>query len=126
MILYTKITRNDDPEKGLAYHCASCGTIIAYADAAIGINGSTNHSFLNPAGVRCNFMTVADCENVLVYDQLFLEHSWFPGYGWRFLLCSVCHQHLGWKYDVVGSALSPPEFFGLLFDAVKPKARDNP
>jgi hypothetical protein len=125
MILYTKITRNDDPEKGQAYRCAGCGTIVTYSDAVLRINGSTNHSFLNPAGLRCNFTTFSDCQNVSVYDHLYVEHSWFPGYGWRFLFCSACHQHLGWKYDVVRSALRPAEFFGLLFDAVKREAEEQ-
>lgn len=125
MILYTKITRNDDHEKGRAYRCASCGTIVAYSDAVLGMNGSTHHSFLNPAGVRCNFTTFSDCQNVLIHDQLYLEHSWFPGYGWRFLLCGVCHLHLGWKYDVVRSDLRPGEFFGVLADAVKQEAGES-
>jgi cereblon len=83
------------------------------------INGAENHSFLNPAGVRCNFTTFANCENVLVHDRLHTEHSWFPGYGWRFLLCSACSQHLGWKYDAVRPATRPRAFFGVLFDAVR-------
>lgn len=122
MILYTKIQRNQNPKQGQAYLCARCGTVITYSDAVVRINGTEDHSFLNPAGLRCNFTTFAYCEHVLVHDQLYVEHSWFPGYGWRFLLCSSCNQHLGWKYDAVGPATRPEDFFGVLFDAVQPEA----
>jgi len=122
MILYTKIQQNQDPRSGRAYVCAACGTVITYSDAMIRINGMQVHSFLNPAGLRCNFKTFNFCEHVLVHEQLYLEHSWFPGYGWRFLICSGCHQHLGWKYDAVDAAKHPEEFFGVMLDAVQEQA----
>ncbi|MBI4964327.1 MAG: hypothetical protein HY913_13705 [Desulfomonile tiedjei] len=103
-----------------SYQCSRCGARIAGEDAIITRNGSDRHSFVNPAGVRCNFITFGHCENVMVDEKLYMENSWFPGYGWHFLLCRRCSQHLGWKYDAARAEVSPQVFFGVLIDSVEP------
>ena len=119
MILYTKISGNQNDKKSEAYICAGCGTFITSSDARMRINGTENHSFLNPGGFSCNFTTFTHAENVLVHDELYLEHSWFPDYGWRIVVCSACYRHLGWEYDAVRPSVLPEGFFGLLFDALQ-------
>lgn len=116
MIGYVKFMADDKNRK--AYHCAYCGAYIAESGAILTIQGAESHSFVNPAGVLCNFTTFSDCENVMVHKALYLEHSWFPGYGWRFVLCAKCHQHLGWKYDAVQKGVRPRSFFGILVESV--------
>jgi len=124
MLLYVK-SEQDDSKNKKAYHCSRCGARIAGEDSMIIINGSDRHSFVNPAGVQCNFITFAHCENVMMDEKLYLEHSWFPGYGWRFLVCGHCFQHLGWKYDAVAPNARPQVFFGVLIASVEPVGQDG-
>jgi hypothetical protein len=70
-------------------------------------------------------MTFGHCENVVAHEDLFLEHSWFAGYGWRFLLCGICFQHLGWKYDGLNARTNPETFFGILVGAVLEFSADH-
>ena len=124
MIGYVKFLDQDDKGRK-AYHCAHCGVFITESGAIIAIQGAQSHSFVNPAGVLCNFTTFSDCENVLVHEDLYVEHSWFPGYGWRFVLCGTCHHHLGWKYDAVHREARPESFFGILVESVEPVPDDD-
>jgi hypothetical protein len=125
MIGYVKLQSDSDKKEPKVYHCLQCGAVITHSDALIPLNGAQNHSFTNPAGVRCNFMTFSHCDNVLVHEELFLRHSWFPGYGWRFLVCSRCLQHLGWKYDAVITGAGPETFYGVLIDAIETVSETN-
>jgi hypothetical protein len=118
MIGYVKTT-DGGRNKGKRYLCAECGLPVAESGSLFKINGTHEHSYTNPAGVRCNFLTFLSCENILVDEELYREHSWFPAYGWRFLICRGCMNHLGWKYDALAEGVTPPEFFGVLADAVK-------
>jgi hypothetical protein len=118
MIGYVKI-REPDESQSDAYHCSECGAFITHAGALLRINGAEHHSFVNPVGIHCNFITFADCNNVVAHEDLFVRHSWFPGYGWRFLTCRVCSQHLGWKYDALAGSKLPARFFGVLSEAVE-------
>lgn len=120
MIGYVKFRRDDGDKNRTTYHCSRCGTFITHSGAVTRLHGSENHSFVNPAGVLCNFLTFSHCENVLEHEELYVQHSWFAGYGWRFLMCRSCFQHLGWKYDAVKAGLNPRSFFGLLVEAVEP------
>jgi len=119
MIAYVK-TKGPDEKKRYAYHCSVCGVFITDSGAAVSVNGADSHSFVNPAGIRCNFLTFLACENAREYPDLYMQHSWFPGYGWRFLTCNRCFQHLGWKYDALGGDAILPSFFGVLVDAIEP------
>jgi hypothetical protein len=125
MIGYVKLQRDNDKEEPKLYLCSRCGAVITHSEALIPLNGAQDHSFTNPAGVRCNFMTFSHCDNVIVHEELFFQHSWFPGYGWRFLLCGACFQHLGWKYDAVLTAVRPETFFGVLIDAIETGSEKN-
>jgi len=118
MIAYVK-SQGDDGKKRKEYRCARCGVYLTESGALLNINGATEHSYTNPAGIRCNFMTFLHCDNVLVHEDLYVEHSWFPQYGWRFLMCQACFLHLGWKYDSVREGTEPDGFFGMLIDSLK-------
>jgi hypothetical protein len=118
MIAYVK-SQGDDGKKHREYRCARCGVYLTESGALLNINGATEHSYINPAGIRCNFMTFLHCENVLVHEDLYIEHSWFPRYGWRFLMCQGCFLHLGWKYDSVEDGTDPEGFFGMLIHSLK-------
>ncbi len=118
MFFHVRIEENGKKKGSKNYHCVNCGAYIANSASSVTINGSGEHSFVNPAGVQCNFKTFLECSNVEISDELFLEHSWFPGFGWRFLICSDCSRHLGWKYDPVNNK-SAEAFFGVLIHAVQ-------
>lgn len=112
--------KTEEDEKGKnAYLCAWCGVFISHSGLLVKMNGAVHHSFVNPSGVRCNFRTLRNCENVVIHEDLYLEHSWFTGYGWRFAMCGNCFHHLGWKYDSVGKKNDLTAFFGILIDAVE-------
>jgi len=117
MIGYVKFSKDDKDRK--TYHCSHCGVFITDSGAVVRIQGADDHSFVNPAGVLCNFTTFISCENVMVHQELYLEHSWFLGYGWRFVLCARCMHHLGWKYDAVKDGVRPGSFFGILVQSVE-------
>lgn len=63
-------------------------------------------------------MTIRQWENALEGQDLYLEHSWFEGYGWRFMVCAHCALHLGWIYEAVSGNVSPDQFAGLLISSV--------
>jgi len=118
MIGYVRFQKNSDDKDEKSYHCSRCGAFIADSGAIISIQGAKDHSFVNPAGVLCNFTTFAHCHNVLVDKDLYLRHSWFSGYGWRYVMCGACMQHLGWHYDAVRKGARPRSFFGILVETV--------
>jgi len=119
MLAYIKSSAHDDGRERRNYHCAQCGAFITQSGALVSMNGSREHSYVNPAGIRCNFMTFLASENTVALEDLYMEHSWFPGYGWRFLICESCLQHLGWQYEAVQEVDSPRIFFGVLTHSVK-------
>ena len=119
MLAYLKIEDDSEKKDPKEYHCVVCGASLSDSDALFRVNGSHKHSFVNPSGVRCNFLTFSECRNILAHEELYKEHSWFPGYGWRFLLCQGCHQHLGWKWDSISGDAHPTGFYGLLLNAIR-------
>ncbi|MEW6349018.1 MAG: cereblon family protein [Thermodesulfobacteriota bacterium] len=116
MLAFVRTPKNQDPTH---FHCVRCGTLIADSNSLVSLNGSAEHAFVNPAGIRCVFKTFQQCEHVLADPTLHPEHSWFVGYGWRILVCRVCYAHLGWQYDALEGAATLPGFFGLLSHAVR-------
>lgn len=87
--------------------CASCGrTICAPADVFEMAAEGHVATFVNPAGVIHDTMTVRCVAPgaARVDPEAFTEHSWFPGYSWRMVLCAGCHGHLGWAFERVGGA----------------------
>lgn len=109
---------DSDRKNRREFNCASCGAFIAQTTDLIMIEGAQSHSHINPAGLRLNFVTIGQWDNALAGQELYLEHSWFNGYGWRFMVCSRCMAHLGWVYDALTTGLSPSSFAGLLISSV--------
>ncbi len=118
MFSYVKISREDKSKDFKKYYCVRCGTCLTTSRDEVPLKGTVRHSYVNPAGIRCEFMTFSRCENVIADEQRYEEHSWFDGYTWRFLLCANCLSHLGWQYDALNEKCLEPSFFGLLLNAV--------
>jgi hypothetical protein len=104
-----------DPDTPVA--CAACGHPVTHRNARLAVNGTYEHSFMNPHGfsfhIAC-FKTAPGCKQSGIPTH---EHSWFKGYSWRYALCSQCHEHLGWHYIGNGD-----DFYGL----IKSRLIENP
>jgi hypothetical protein len=119
MLGFITISKDGKDPEDTRYHCARCGAFLTDGASRVNINGADQHSYVNPSGIRCNFMTFIDAENVAASEEMFTEHTWFPGYGWRFLACGQCYAHLGWKWETTSSGREPDSFLGLLTDSVE-------
>jgi len=118
MLSYVKLGENREGFDFNRFYCVQCGSFLTTTHHAFPLKGAFHHSHVNPAGIRCDFMTFAQCENVVADSQLYEDHSWFSGYAWRFLFCSNCLCHVGWRYDPVGSLEMGRSFYGLLASAL--------
>ncbi|MDQ1240691.1 MAG: hypothetical protein QG577_2877 [Thermodesulfobacteriota bacterium] len=118
MLVYVKFGNHRQGGDFKRFYCVQCGTFFTSSENAIQLNGAFNHSHVNPAGLRCNFMTFNQCENVVTHTERYEEHSWFLGYSWRFLFCGNCLCHIGWLYEQVTSNHPRPSFYGLLSNAL--------
>lgn len=125
MFGYVRFQKDGNDEDRITYRCSRCGAFITDSHSLIRIQGTREHSFVNPAGIHCNFKTFSHCENIAVDSDLYLQHSWFRGYGWRFVMCRMCMQHLGWRYDAVPEGGKPRSFFGILVENVESIPRDD-
>ena len=96
-------------ENESGYCCANCLTLITRIDNAFNKLGQHQHLFVNPQGyeflIGC-FSEAGGCWNT---GDWVSEHSWFPGYLWRYSLCAACQSHLGWQFRCDNDS-----FFGLI------------
>ena len=67
-----------------------------------GITGA----YVNEHGVVHQTMTIrkVDSHSVVCIGRPERKDSWFPGYSWTIAYCSVCSDHLGWKFRRVGKS----------------------
>lgn len=102
----------DEPDEEKNIRCRACRYLITTTEHVFSINGKYMHTFANPAGfvfeIGC-FSAARGCANKGTPTS---EFTWFPGYSWRFSICSRCHSHLGWFYSGEGR----PGFYGLILD----------
>lgn len=102
----------DDPQekKEDAIFCRRCGQLVTNAAHGVAVNGSSEHTFFNPAGIvfeiRC-FQSAPGCR---VEGLPSAEFTWFAGFRWQLALCLSCLAHLGWFF----SDQDGPGFFGLI------------
>lgn len=91
--------------------CFACGAAITRNRERIPVGGAHEHTFTNPAGyvfcIGC-FRRAPGCPQA---GEFTAEHTWFPGYAWRYALCAGCRIHLGWVFRGGQS-----EFYGLILD----------
>jgi hypothetical protein len=101
-----------------AYHCTGCNALVTSSDRFLAMGGTHRHFFVNPAGMECDFYTFASCPGATAEAAATIEHTWFPGYQWRFAFCRNCGEHLGWNYGAVSAHARPAEFWGILIPHV--------
>jgi len=96
--------------------CAACGHRISDAASRIEMNGSHEHTFVNPAGyvhhIGC-FAAAPGCVHLGPTETAF---TWFPGWTWQVAACARCRAHIGWIYRSSGA-----QFHGLILAALRPE-----
>jgi len=106
------IERESDSEEAIL--CRQCHQVLTNSSERINIQGAHQHTFANPHGVVFQigcFRSVQGCGYV---GPATSEWSWFKGYSWRILVCSMCLTHLGWLYTFAGNE----SFSGLILDRI--------
>lgn len=98
---------------GKSLHCIHCGSAVTSSDRILEIAGRFRHVFVNPAGMRCELLTLLSCPGASLVGEATLDHTWFEGYRWRLALCQNCGMHLGWHYEALSNTI-PLDFWGLL------------
>ena len=102
----------DDVENAL--YCKACGQLVTAKNQAIEVSSSFHHTFFNPAGIVFELGCYKQASGGRRAGPPSSEFSWFPGYLWRFALCSGCQTHLGWHFDSGTDA-----FWGLILNKLK-------
>lgn len=97
-----------------AFQCFGCYALVSTSDRLLPIGGKSRHQFVNPAGIRCDFLSFASTPGAVARGGATDEASWFPGYRWRLAFCRRCGRHLGWRYEAVAGETRPLEFWGIL------------
>ncbi len=92
--------------------CAACRERVTKETASIAMNGSHEHTFMNPAGIKYLVRCFAKAEGCVPSGSRSGVWSWFPGYAWQIELCRACSVHLGWSFHAAASS----SFYGLISD----------
>ncbi len=106
------LRKSDDtalPQRRL--FCARCRHSITAPDQRIAMNGSQEHDFVNPLGLRFRITCFRQAPGCAVSGPDTTEHTWFAGYAWSIASCSRCNTHLGWLF-----ASTHDRFYGLIVD----------
>jgi len=75
--------------------------------------GTPVRSFVNPAGVVHELVTLRGVHDVRDHGPRTGDFTWFPGYTWRFTACGTCGVFLGWCFEAEDGAREPTRFHGL-------------
>jgi hypothetical protein len=91
--------------------CAACRQWITSTAMRIEVSGQHQHERANAAGFHFRFGCFAAARGLVLVGDASREHTWFPGWSWQIEHCSLCAQHLGWRFT------SPDgQFHGLILD----------
>jgi hypothetical protein len=101
----------DDEAPERAYRCADCGHAICRRADRCERGGMHSHVFLNPHGFVFRIGCFESAGGCAVMGEAETQHSWFPGFAWRYALCGGCSAHLGWTFES-----AEERFFGLVLD----------
>ncbi|MBN2160429.1 MAG: hypothetical protein JW807_13630 [Spirochaetes bacterium] len=107
-----KEREGDEPEDEKKYIlCRFCRNAVTSDDLRIEMDGSHEHSFMNPAGIVFRIGCFSMAGGCLIMGIPTTEYTWFPGFAWCYVVCSSCLTHLGWHYRSGATG-----FFGLILD----------
>jgi hypothetical protein len=94
--------------------CVACGGRLAKESARIDVDGSHEHSFMNPSGIRfvvACFRAAPGCDS---HGEPSSVWTWFPGRAWQIALCKACGAHVGWSFQ----APETSPFHALIHDRI--------
>ncbi len=111
-------TGDREPKKDERLLCSACSHPITRAQARTSVDGTHEHRFTNPHGIRFHLGCYTEAPGCRPVGTATEEHTWFPGHAWRVVVCASCRQHLGWSF------YSPDggRFFGLIVGRLSPPA----
>ena len=90
--------------------CAECSQVITGDSERIEVNGSHEHTFINPCGIIFQIGCFGRVFGTNISLEATEQWSWFKGYTWRIVCCARCGTHLGWAYMSRGGK----SFFGMI------------
>ena len=86
-------------EEPKRFKCIHCQTPVAFEVDVIRIGDiPSDTAQVNPHGYIHEVITVSAVQNTLVEGPPIPADSWFPGFCWKYLICSSCLEFLGWSY----------------------------
>jgi hypothetical protein len=85
-----------EPSRLLA--CAGCRRIITSTSDRINVNGSHEHTFVNPDNERFLIGCFSSATGLRCLGPSTTEFTWFAGYSWQSEVCGGCRNFLGWLY----------------------------
>jgi hypothetical protein len=98
--------------------CVACGARLARESARIEVDGSHEHSFMNPSGIRFVVACFSGAPGCICDGEPSTVWTWFPGRSWQIALCKACGAHVGWSFEAPAS--SP--FYALIGDRIASEA----
>jgi cereblon len=116
---------SEEASEEAVMHCRNCLAPIARARDLFTVGGAegTSGNYVNEYGCVHQTITLRSMDENEVWYQgrPKIRDSWFPGYSWTIMNCSVCGHHLGWKFRrLLGRNTStsqslhrPNQFFGV-------------
>lgn len=98
------ITKLEDKKQESILRCKYCRAPISHMQHVFSVGGScgTAGNYVNEHGFIHHTVTLRKVDgDVLCVGRSERRDSWFPGYSWQIALCSICSEHLGWKFRMV-------------------------
>lgn len=102
----TDVEKGEESKDERLIRCAHCGQDITSIRYRLKVNGASQHTFFNPAGIVFQIRCFSRTFGCLASGPSSLDFSWFKGFSWRFLLCSACFSHLGWLFESATTSFS--------------------
>ncbi len=102
--------RDEPNDKERLILCAECSQAITGDSERIEVNGSHEHTFINPCGLIFQIGCFCRVFGTNISVEATEQWSWFKGYSWRIVCCARCGTHLGWAYMSRGGK----RFFGMI------------
>jgi hypothetical protein len=118
--IQTKVVALEEEETFVC--CKLCRNKISAVSNLFTVGGAegTTGNYVNEYGAIHQTVTLRDVleeENLIYRGRPETRDSWFPGYSWTITHCRYCHDHLGWKFQLVEKTMSsderPKQFWGL-------------
>jgi hypothetical protein len=98
--IYHKVVREERSEPLIV--CKKCSIPLSRAMHMFTVRGAegTTGAYVNSHGVVHQTITMRHLreDDVLYTGGAETQDSWFPGYSWTIMSCSLCLLHLGWKF----------------------------